>query len=206
MHPVNNKSRRPGTAVLALVLAGLILTACGSASTSSTKSSKAAATTSAAARPGAPNASRFTALRECLQKHGITLPKRTPGQLRPAGPAGLLGGAGATLPKGVTQAQYQAAVKKCGGIAGARSGGLGRIDSPPFKRALAKFATCMRENGVKLAAPNTSGKGAIFNSKGLNTNSSQFKTAETKCSASLRGALRPPGPPGVPGAPRTPAG
>ena len=69
--------------------------------------------------PDGPNAGRFAAMRECLQKNGITLPKRTPGQRpvrrrlsrrrrwqrrrRPQ------------LPKGVTRAQYEAAVKKCGG-------------------------------------------------------------------------------------------
>ncbi len=80
--------------------------------------------------PPARAASRFKALRECLQKNGITLPKRTPGQ-RP--PGGFLGGAGGPqLPAGVTRAQYQAAVKKCGGAAFA---GAGRSDQKPRGRA-----------------------------------------------------------------------
>jgi hypothetical protein len=56
----------------------------------------------------------------------------------------------------------------------------------------------MRENGVNVPAPNTSGKGPVFNIKGLNTASATFKTAETKCSSDLRGSFRPS--PGAAGA------
>jgi hypothetical protein len=99
----------------------------------------------------------------------------------------LLGGSGAgQLPKGTTRAQYAAALKKCGGNAFA-GGTSRRFNSPAFKAALAKFATCMRENGVNIPAPNTSGKGPIFATKGLNPSSPQFKAAEVKCSGALRG-------------------
>ena len=43
----------------------------------------------------------------------------------------------------------------------------------------------MRENGVDVPAPNTSGNGPIFDTKGLNTASAQFRTAESKCSGYL---------------------
>src|ERR1035441_8569871 len=36
-----------------------------------------------------------------------------------------------------------------------------RVSSPAFKAALAKFATCLRQNGVNIAPPNTSGKGPV---------------------------------------------
>jgi len=204
---------RPGVlAVFALLLACLGLAACGGSSSSSTSSANAAATspTGGTGQTGRA-AGRFAAVRECLQKEGITLPKRTPGQ-RPGGTGGFLGGGGGTggagapqLPKGVTRAQYEAAVKKCGGAAFTGAGG--RVRSPAFKQALAKFATCMRENGVNVPEPNTSGNGPIFNTKGLNTTSSQFKAAQIKCSKDLTGTFRrgrpgggPPAGGGEPGA------
>jgi hypothetical protein len=194
-------------AVLALLLACLGLAACGGSSKGSSTSANAAAASASASGaqtgPAGPRAGRFKALRECLQKNGISLPSRTPGARRPPGIGGFLGGAGGPqLPKGVTRAQYEAAIKKCGG--GAFAGGAGgRLKNPAYRQALANFATCMRENGVNVPAPNTSGNGPIFNTKGLNTTSSQFKTAETKCSGDLRSAFRPgagASPPGPGGA------
>jgi hypothetical protein len=55
---------------------------------------------------------------------------------------------------------------------------------------------------VNIPAPNTSGNGPIFNTKGIDTASTQFKTAETKCSAVLRGGFR--GGAGANGAPGSP--
>ncbi|GEM_PF-1447130 len=115
-------------------------------------------------------------MRECLRKNGVTLPKSTIGRQRPPG-------AGAELPKGVTRAQYEAALKKCGG------GSLGsgnRKSSSAFNAALSKFAVCLREHGIKLPAPNTSGTGPVFDTKGVNTKSAQFRVAETKCASALR--------------------
>jgi hypothetical protein len=125
-------------------------------------------------------------LRECLQKNGITLPKRTPGQ-RPFG--GFLGGA-TGLPNGVTTAHLRAALKKCGAFSGGFGGGLRRFSSPVYKRALAKFAACVRENGVNMPEPNTSGNGPVFDTKGLPTNSAKFRAAVAKCRLDLRLALR----------------
>jgi hypothetical protein len=78
-----------------------------------------------------------------------------------------------------------------------------------YQKALANFAKCMRENGVNVPQPNTSGTGPVFNIKGLNTASPQFKAAETKCSVQLQGAFRSrsggapggPAPAGAPGGP-----
>jgi hypothetical protein len=209
-------SRKPATvvlALLALLLVSLGLAACGSSSSTTTTTTT---TTSASTGTGAkgPNAGRFTAVRECLQKEGITLPKRTPGQKRtPGGAGGFLGGGGAggtagpQLPKGVTRAQYEAALKKCGGRDFGRGGGAARFDSPTFKAALAKFATCMRQNGVNVPAPNTSGSGPVFDTKGIDTSSAQFKAAEAKCQSDLSGAFkRGTGPGGAPGTNGAPAG
>jgi hypothetical protein len=204
-HLDSNRRKPTAAAVLVLLLACLGLAACGSSSSSSTSTSAAALSASATTGTGAkgPNAGRFAAMRECLQKNGITLPQRTPGQRRPPGTAGgfLGGGAGAggpQLPKGVTRAQYEAALKKCGGgnVAGRGSGnfagrgGGARVSNPAFKTALAKFATCLRQNGVNVPTPNTSGKGPVFNTKGIDTSSAQFKAAETKCQSVLREAFR----------------
>jgi hypothetical protein len=221
-----SRSRRRRTpmvaAALLAVLASVVLAACGgssssptgstasastSASTSTSTSTSPSASTSTPGKAAGAGASRFAALRECLQKNGITLPERKPGKRPSGGAGGFLGGGGFTLPKGVTKAQYEAAIKKCGGFAGGRVGG-GRVGgsvftSPAAKQALTKFATCMREHGVNVPTPNTSGKGPIFDIRGLNTNSAAFKAAESKCSGALRGAFRahPGAADGQPGGP-----
>lgn len=68
--------------------------------------------------------------------------------------------------------------------------GSGRVNGPAFRLALAKFATCLRQNGVNMPAPNTSNKGPIFSTKGLKTSSPQFRTATVKCRSVLIGAFR----------------
>jgi hypothetical protein len=215
-HLTTHASKPAAAVALVLLLAALLLAACGGSSSKTTSSATASASTSATSgtsttggtstsgatttTPGrARNSGRFAALRECLAKNGITLPKRTPGQRRAPGAGGFLGGgAGSQLPKGVSRAQYEAALKKCGGSAFRGT----RTNNPAFRQALAKFAACMRENGVKLPEPNNSGKGPIFNTTGVDTSSPQFRAAETKCSPSLRGAFRPrAGAPGSAGAP-----
>jgi hypothetical protein len=93
----------------------------------------------------------------------------------------------------VSQAQFQEALKKCG--AGNFSGRR-RFSGATAKAALTKFAACMRENGVNLPAPNTSGNGPVFNTGGINTSGATFKAAEGKCRSDLQGAFgRRGGPP-----------
>ncbi len=198
-HPIGTKSRPALATLLALTLASLLLAACGSSSSSTATTNASATTPSTGGKATGPARSgRFTAIRECLQKSGITLPKRTPGQT----PGGV--GGGPTLPKGMTRAQYQAAIRKCGGFAGHVPSAGSRLTSPAFKQALAKFASCMREHGENVPAPNTSGKGPIFSTKGLNTTSAQFKSAQLKCSADLRASFQ--GTPGGGGPGAAPGG
>jgi hypothetical protein len=86
------------------------------------------------------------------------------------------------------------------GPAGTRPGGGGHflrsgpagVNNPIFNQALAKFAECLRQNGVNVPVPNTSGKGPVFSTKGLNTASPQFKAATMKCRGALVGAFRRP--------------
>lgn len=213
-------SRRPAAAaIFILLLACIGLTACGGSSSTTSSSANAAATDtstagtpstgssstgttstgSSATAPGAagrgPGSARFAALRECLQKNGITQPQRAPGGRPPAGAGGFPAAGGPTLPKGVTRAQYEAALKKCGagnGFAGRGVAGRGggRVNSPVFTQALAKYAACLRQNGINVPAPDTSGKGPVFNTKGINTSSPQFRSATTKCRGTLVGAFR----------------
>jgi hypothetical protein len=211
MPHIHSTSSKPVTAALVLLLACVSLAACGSSSNSSTSTKAQTSSSASATTPTGhgPVAGRFAAFRECLRKNGITLPKRTPGQRpSPGTGGGFLGGAGGpTLPKGVTRAQYQAALKKCGAPGGGAffGGHGGRFSSPAVKQALAKFAACMDANGVKVPAPNTSGSGPIFDIKGVNQSSAAFRAAEAKCRGDLQGAFRVrPG--GAPGGPPTSAG
>ena len=142
---------------------------------------------------GRPGAGRFSAVRACLQKNGVTLPPRPVGggPARRGGPGGFLGGEGPKLPKGMTRAQYEAVLEKCGGnFHGSRALGGRAVDSPRFRQALDSFAACLRQNGVDVPAPNTSGKGPIFDTKGIDTSSPQFKSAEVKCRTALFAGLR----------------
>jgi hypothetical protein len=205
-----NALRRPAAGVLAiLTLASVGLAACGGSSSGTASNASAAATgttrastsTTASPHPSAPGTaqSRFPAIRACLQKNGITLPQPTQGG-SVGGPGAFLragGGAGGPqLPNGVTRAQFRAALKKCGAgnvvRAFGRPNGPGSrpANNPVFRQALAKYAECLRQNGVNLPAPNTSGQGPIFRTKGLNTSSPQFRAATTKCRATLISAFR----------------
>lgn len=93
----------------------------------------------------------------------------------------------------MTAAQYQAVMKKCGG--GSFPHHLGTFkghafNSSTFRASLVRFGACLRENGVDVPAPNTSGKGPVFSTKGLDTASPKFKAAETKCRSVLLSGLR----------------
>jgi hypothetical protein len=215
--------RTPAAATLTiLLLAAGGLAACGGSGGSTTNSAKAAtnsAATGAAgsgtspsgtsstgttpAAPGSPagpgsaaRTLRFTAMRACLSKKGITVPQRTPG---------FVPGGGAQLPKGMTRTQFAEALKSCGANVGGPLGGPHRsfhpgahtFNNPRFHAVLARFAACLRQNGVNVGEPNTTGKGPIFNTKGLNTGSTQFKAASAKCRGVLFAGVRPKAAPGA---------
>src|SRR5690348_12723959 len=214
-----NPRARLTAAALLVLLATLGLAACGGSSKGAATATNASATDG---KRGGQLAARASALRECLKKSGITLPERKVGQGGPGargpgpyggqppagapygqppsgapsgrGPFGAGAGGGPQLPKGVTRAQFEAAIKKCGGGA-FRRGGRG-FDTAQARQRFARFAECMRKNGVDLPAPNASGKGPIFN-----TNSAAFKAAAAKCMKELRPSGRGAAPGAGAGAP-----
>jgi hypothetical protein len=63
--------------------------------------------------------------------------------------------------------------------------------TPRAHRAFARFAACMRQNGIPLPEPNTTGKGPLFDTKGIDTTSAKFKAAGKKCRFVLFGTAAP---------------
>lgn len=214
-HTRTNGRTPVAAAVTIALLACLGLAACGGSSSTTTQTTANAAATGTTTTgtttgmtttgttpsgtsstptvpPGRPDPARFAGLRACLAKKGITLP--------PRGAGGFLGG-GPQLPKGVSRAQYAEALKACG--ANFPGGGHFRrvphsFTSPRFRQVLVRFAACLRQNGINVGEPNTSGNGPIFSTKGLNTGSRQFKAAEVKCRSTFAG-VRPKASPGATG-------
>jgi hypothetical protein len=138
----------------------------------------------------------ITAIRACLSKKGITLPQSHPL-------------ADAKLPKGMSQSQFYEELRGCAGGLLPKShihsfphtlGGHGfhnPYDNPRFHAVLVRFSACLRQQGINVGEPNTSGKGPLFDTKGINTGSPQFKTATAKCRSTLIGAFRGTAHPGT---------
>lgn len=172
-----------GTSTAGTDTSGGTSTGTSSTGTSSTGTTPGASTTSAT--PAARSA-RFAAVRTCLSKKGITLPQRETG--------GFAGGA--QLPTGMSRAQFAEALKSCGaGFKGSQlSKGTNRFRNPfnnsRFHAVLLRFAACLRQHGIDIGEPNTTGKGPVFATKGLNTGSPQFKAASVKCRGTLLGGLK----------------
>jgi hypothetical protein len=187
--PTRRKRIRP---LLALCVLGacVALAACGSSGNGSSSASTSSSTS--ASKAGGQGSSRFTALRSCLQKQGITLPAPPSGTTRPPGGpgAGAPGGRlrGLQPPEGVSQAQFEAALKKCGG-GKPPQGRAGALNSASARAGLVKYATCLRQNGINVPEPNTTGNGPVFSTKGIDTSSSKFKAAQSRCQSDLKGAF-----------------
>jgi hypothetical protein len=180
---------------------GTSSTGTSSTGTSSTGTSSTGTTTPASPITGtsaAARAARFAAVRTCLSKKGITLPQHS------SGAGGFLGGA--QLPKGMSRAQFVEALQSCGtGFNGGGRFGKGAtrfhnpFNNPRFHAVLTRFAACLRQQGVNIGEPNTSGKGPIFDTKKINTGSPAFKAATAKCRSTLLYALKPKAHPGTAG-------
>ncbi|HEX3692939.1 MAG TPA: hypothetical protein VHU13_06300 [Solirubrobacteraceae bacterium] len=205
MHQLTTTLARRLVLAIALgTLSALALAACGGSSAGSSGTSSNAAATSAvrsgteagtsvahgangkSATATPPARRRFGALRECLQRNGIKLPTQR------GGARGLFLG-GAQLPAGVTRSQMQAAMRKCLGGRPSRPAAAGafRRSNTRFRQALSRFADCLRQSGVNVPAPNPSGAGPLFSTKGIDTASQKFRAATKKCRGVLTAAFRP---------------
>jgi hypothetical protein len=200
--------KRAGLSV-ALLLAGLTLTACGGSSKGTSSSVAHPTTSSAQTTTSTPTATASKKTRP-TRKAGPSVSRSAPSdgakvkQALGAFSACMKAhGAGGAKPG--TEA-YTAAAKSCApsltsalaqlrGHTGEPSKSAAvkprpaapRVQLPPkLAGALQKFAACMRENGVtNFPEPH----GATFDTSHLNTSSAQFKSAETKCNAVLQGAF-----------------
>jgi hypothetical protein len=61
-------------------------------------------------------------------------------------------------------------------------------------RRLSRFAACMRAHGVKLPPPNGSGKGPLFDTTGIDTKATAYKSAQARCARILLPGTLHPGP------------
>jgi hypothetical protein len=199
--------------LLPAVAAGLLLSACGGSS-SSAASATTSTTAPATATPGtttpgtttpattapASGSGRagFAAFESCLESHG--LPADALGFGRGGGRAGFgpgsTGSSGSTtrpsvtLPKGVTESQFAAAMKACaadrpafgGGFGGGFSGGFG-------SSAQAKaYEACLTEHGAKLPTRSTT---STSTPSSTTAGSRPFDNATFQKAAKACAALRP---------------
>ncbi|MEY9965537.1 hypothetical protein ABIA33_003583 [Streptacidiphilus sp. MAP12-16] len=166
-----------------LSLGALLLSGCSSA-TAKTSAAQPSSSSSGGAQ--------FSAYRQCLSQHGVTLPTGRPSGRptdRPSGGAGGgggygggfggfggFGGAGASADPAT-----QAAMKACASLRPSGGRGGGNFNST----ALAAFTSCMKDHGVTLPA-----NGGL---RALNTADPKTAAAYTICKALLptRGTRSP---------------
>ncbi len=173
----NLDSPRPRRArVLALpllILACSGLAACGSSS--STTGSNAAATSSTGATAGSTGTTTATT--------GATGTSGSTGSAASAG-----SGASSAGGSGSASNSTSSTATRSSGTAAAQ--GKSRLGNTHFRQALVVFADCLRRNGVPIPPPNTTGKGPLFDTRGLDTTSPKFRQARQKCRSTLLRALR----------------
>ena len=125
-----------------------------------------------------------------------------PGGTGATGGRGFFGGAGA--PGGfASNPKLARALAKCGGsLGGFGAGGLGRGAtgarglSAIDRSEVSRFVACMKKGGVKLPAPNVSGRGSVFNVANVNTGSAAFKKAYADCKSIITFVPSAGAPPG----------
>jgi len=105
------------------------------------------------------------ALRACMKQQGIPL------------------ASGSKLPHGISSSRYKEALNACLSTLKLPSQG----SSNSSERSYAKFVACMRQNGINMPDPNTSGKGPVLSTSGIDTGSAQFNSAYAKCQSHLPG-------------------
>lgn len=123
----------------------------------------------------------FEHLNACLKAHGIAHPEASASaaDAERSIPA-LLGVAGIPVPDGVTDAQYEAALKRCG----VKNVHVGRIPitSPLLKSRVAWIRSCLAKNGYTLPAPNFIGPGSVLDTTGIDLGSARWRATAMGCS------------------------
>ncbi|HUZ21133.1 MAG TPA: hypothetical protein VMU75_11250 [Acidimicrobiales bacterium] len=176
---------------LVMLIGGILLGACGgstsasngstSTSTSTSTGSSSGTSSSGSGGSGVASASAFAS---CLQKHGVTLPRRTgvggaPSGTRPSGSGG--GFNPASLPTNVRDAFSACAKYRPAG------GNFGRGEN---STALAAYRNCLKLHGVSFPARPTTSAGAGASSS---TTVTTVPTAKVQAALSACAALRPKG-------------
>jgi hypothetical protein len=169
-------------AVAPLALASLALSACGGSSGTTSSSAGASSPAGTSSTATSSTSSQPERLRACLKKLGIEAPSSV----------STISDLVAHPPKGVTRAQLIAAVQSCGGIGAGLANVKPHASAPAYRQAFVSFVNCMREQGVSLPAPSTTGKGPVIDLKGIDTTSAKYKTATQKCASILRKVLALP--------------
>ncbi len=184
--------------LVAVLASALLLAACGSSSSSSssTTASTSTGTSTTGGRAGGFRQSARTIA--CLRAQGVTLPQRRPGQGRPTGtgtngapPAGAGRGffGGGRGQSSAQRTRMQAAFRRCGVTFGGRGGrgGFGgrRFNSATYRAAITRFVACVRQHGYDLPAPNTTGRGPVFDSSKVNQRDPKFIAASRACASDL---------------------
>ena len=204
MPHLNVRLWKHASVAIAIAIASVVLAACGGSSNSSTSSS-ASSSTAANARPAARTLSTTNpppagASRPCWRRGSSRSLRRRARMHEQAGRGAADPQSGATTWAGGLRSRRlaegsDAPALRSGAAAGAggsfprgRLPGLrNRYGTAAGKKALAKFASCMRENGVNIPAPNTSGNGPVFKTNALHVSSAAFRKAYAKCSSDLLG-------------------
>lgn len=123
----------------------------------------------------------FGDLNACLEAHGIAHPEVSTSAVdaERSIPA-LLGVAGIPVPDGVTNAQYEAALKRCG-VTNVHAGRV-PITSPLLKSRVASIVSCLAKNGYTLPAPNFIGPGPVVDTTGIDLGSARWRATAMGCS------------------------
>ncbi len=167
--------------VLLLSALGLLLAACssGSAATTTTSGSKSSTASKS-------SSSSFTAYRNCLSQHGVTLPNFSHGGGGPSGTGGFHGGTPPTGAGGfrgfANNPKFATAEKACASLRpkGGFGGGFGRGGAN--STAFAAYRNCMKLHGVTFPTPGTASSSPPSTA---DTSSAAYQAAAAAC-ASLR--------------------
>jgi hypothetical protein len=115
---------------------------------------------------------------QCMRDHGIDVPD--PGQN------------GAVTIKGADAQQFQDAQNACKKYAPNGGNGPGKVDQKTIDQ-LTKFAQCMRDHGIPMQDPDTSGGGVRMTTGGggaVDPNSDQFQQAQQACQQYMPQGMR----------------